>query len=439
MLVAVVASLVVLAGALGVWWRSSQRPPPNIVLILGCTLRRDQLTPYGGHAEASPFLAEVRETGTLFSDVIASSAWTKESSTAIFTSRPAATVGMTEPLRRHSKRMLPERLITLAEQLQHHGYATFGVTANPHLNSTFGFDQGFDAYEDTSSRGFALQNKIAGRDVVAKGLSLLDGRDTADPAPFYLQMVLIDPHQPSRVPPKRLARFQGEGISERLAAYRAGVRQVDDALRFLDEGLRARGYTPQNTLFVLVADHGEGLNLPDHHRQQHGRVLYRSLTSVPWILRGPGVAAGHTVDGLASHLDLMPTVLDLAGVPAPTLDGESWARAVAGWWRRTDRQRAYTETWYFGANRAAIIGPDMACQRDWGSVGIPNDTFQEGCFDRRVDPDWTAPRRDKALMEELVHWRATTQAASERFGAAEDAEDPVGTREQLEALGYVEE
>jgi arylsulfatase A-like enzyme len=434
----VLSGLLIATGALGLWWKS-QGPPPNIVLILGCTLRRDQLTPYGAPPNVSPFVAEVRAEGTLFTDVIASSSWTKESSTALLTGHPASTVGMTEPLRRHSTRVLPQQLTTLAEQLSSHGYGTVGVTANPHLNSTYGFDQGFDHYEDTSSRGFSLQNKIPGREVVARGLALLDQRDPKTTRPFYMQLVLIDPHQPSKVSPKRVSPFQGPGISERLASYRANVRQVDNALRSLDEGLRARGYTPENTIFVLVADHGEGLNLPEHHRQQHGRVLYPSLTSVPWILRGPGVQEGHTVTGLASHVDVMPTLLDLAGIEPEGGEGTSWATAASGWRGQTSRQQAFTETWYFGANRAAIVTPETACQRDWGTVGIPDDTFVQGCFHRDTDPDWITPHTDAPLLAELQAWRDRTQRAYDRFGAADDADDAVGTREQLKALGYVED
>ena len=421
-------------------WISARRPPPNVVFILGCTLRRDQLSPYEAPPEVSPFLTEVRQQGTLFTDLVASSSWTKESSTAIFTGHQAATVGMTEPARKHSTRILPERLTTLAEHLQAAGYDTFGVTANPHLNSLYGFDQGFAAYEDTSSRGFSTKAKISGKQVVAKGLAFLDSRPQDAAQPFYLQLVLIDPHQPAKIAHKLSKPFQREGVSERLADYRATVHLVDDALRTLDEGLRERGFTPENTLFVLVADHGEGLNEPEHHRQQHGRVLYSSLTSVPWILRGPGVAADHTVTGLASHLDVLPTVLDLAGLETPPLQGQSWATAVAGWRSATSRSRAFTETWYFGANRAAILTDETACQRDWGSVGITEDTFVEGCFDRIADPQWSAViEPDHALMTELESWRAENTAAYEAGGPAEDASEAVGTREQLKALGYVED
>ncbi len=441
---AALTAILGLALGVGLWWMT-RPPPPNVVVVLGCTLRRDQLTPYGGHAEASPFLNEVRNSGTMFADLVASSSWTKESSTAIFTGHQAATVGMTEPLKRHSKRILPERLTTLAEHLERAGYDTFGVTANPHLNSSYGFDQGFDEYRDTSSRGFAIKNKIAGKAIVARGLELLDARPENSENPFYMQLVLIDPHQPTKVGPKLTAPFEGPDVPPRLAEYRANVRRVDDALRALDRGLQKRGYTPENTLFVLVADHGEGLSLPQHHRQQHGRVLYPTLTSVPWILRGPGVAEAHTVTGLASHLDFLPTILDIAGVEAaeleaPELEGHSWALAVAGWWSTTSRERAFTETWYFGANRAAVVTEKIACERDWGSVAIPNDTFVDGCFDRADDPGWAHPiDPHPELQDELDAWRAWTQAAYELAGAAEDAKDAVGTREQLKALGYVED
>lgn len=411
---------------------------PNIVVVLGCTLRRDQLTPYGGHAEATPWLAATAAEGVLFDDVIASSSWTKESSTAIFTGRQALSVGMTEPLAHHSVRVLSPAVETLAERLTESGWYAVGVTANPHLNTDFGLADGFDHYRDTSSAGFARKNRIDGAEVVATALEMLDDRSDGGERPFYMRLVLIDPHAPLAIPRNEVARFAEAGVSERLAAYRAGVRRVDDALAALDEGLRSRGYGPENTLFVLVTDHGEGLRLPPHHRDQHGRVLYPSVTRVPWIVRGPGVARGARVEGLVSHLDVMPTILSLAGLPTGDLPGgDLSALARAG--GRSPRTRAFTDTWYFGANRAAVFTSDRACQHDFGSTGIRDDSFEQGCFDRVADPDFHEAFPDDSLLAELTAWRAARQAEYDAWPDIRDVSiSDDGVEAQLEALGYVE-
>lgn len=415
---------------------------PNVVVVLGCTLRRDQLTPYGGPSETTPWLARAAASGVVFDDVIASSSWTKESSTALFTGHQALSVGMVEPGRHHSLRVLAPEVETLAERLAAHGWYTLGVTANPHLNTDFGLAQGFDHYRDTRSSGFARKNRIHGQEVVDLALQMLDDRQEQADRPFYMRLVLIDPHEPLAIPRPEAERFAEPGLSKRLVDYRAGVRRLDDALAALDAGLAARGYTPENTLFVLVSDHGEGLNLPPHHRDQHGRVLYRSLTQVAWILRGPGVAEGARITGLASHLDTVPTLLsllDLPGDPAlPGLDLSPLVRANAPE-RQTPRRQAFTDTWYFGANRSAVFTDAAACQRDFGSVGMKRDTFQNGCFDRVADPDFTQPVPHDALMEELVAWRAARQA---EYDAWPHTRDVTGGHDdlarQLEALGYVE-
>lgn len=438
--------------ALAVVWSGlpDARPPPstapvterpNLVVVMGCTLRRDQLGPYGGPADLTPWLSDAAAHGTVFTDTVSASSWTKESSTAIFTGRRAASVGMIDPGPRHSTRVLHDSVTTLAEHLQAQGYWTGGVTANPHLNSTYGLAQGFDAYTDTASTGFSRQDKIHGDKVVAQALAALDARADSD-RPFYLRLVLIDPHQPIDIDRSEWSDLQTGDVSARLAKYRAGVARVDRALEQLDRGLKARGHDSRDTVFVLVTDHGEGLHLPVHHRGQHGRVLYPSLTSVPWVLRGPGVAQGHHVDGLSAHEDVLPTLLGVLGLPPlEGLEGRDWSAQVSGNGHTTDRPHAFVDTWYFGASRGAVVSATHACQADWGSTGIKDDTFAEGCFDRRVDPDWSDPAAEpRDLRTALSDWRTELWQSYEQWPHTADAAVRVGDRErqQLQALGYVE-
>ena len=420
-------------------------PPraPNIVVVVTCTLRRDQLTPYGGPEETSPFLHRLAAEGARFDDTIASSSWTKESATAILTGHPALDVGMTDPTPALGRRRIAPDVDTLAEHLARAGWWAAGVTANPHLNAEFGFAQGMDRYHGTVETGFQKVHKRYAADVVTTALQFLDERKPDERRrPFYLQLVAIDPHFPIETEAGELDRFLHDDVPVRLARYRAMVRRVDDALGRLDQGLAERGYGADDTLFVVVADHGEGLDLPAHHRSQHGRVLYRSLVQVGWLVRGPGVGAGVVVDGLSSHLDVLPTVLGLAGLPTtPPADelqaGYDWSRLAASG-GTTIRQRAIADTWYEGANRAAIWTTARACQRDFGSVGIERDTFQTACFDRLRDPDFTEPVADPTLEAALAQWRTDALVRAAAFTGGGDAPREDAVREQLEALGYAQ-
>ena len=103
----------------------------------------------------------------------------------------------------------------------------------------------------------------------------------------------------------------------------------------------------------------------------------------------------------------MPTVLDLAGVPAPSgIDGQSWAAQLKGNGNRTTRERAFSDTWYFNANRSSIWTERMQCQKDFGTAGKPEDTFADGCFDRKTDPDFLDLKADPELQAALEAWRA---------------------------------
>lgn len=140
-------------------------------------------------------------------------------------------------------------------------------------------------------------------------------------------------------------------------------------------------------LLMVVADHGEGLDLPAHHGNGHGRYLYASAVHIPLLLHPPGLPAGHVVDGLSMNVDVAPTLLDLLGVPVPEVyDGKSLADAARG---ETQTGRAH----------------DTAAQH--------------------------------ALVAELVAWEAAVAAAAEPsapVGGALEEE----TRSQLEAMGYLE-
>jgi arylsulfatase A-like enzyme len=411
---------------------------PNVVLVFGCTVRRDQITPYGGPESTTPYLDRFARSGVLFTDAVGSSTWTLESSAAVITGLPALSLGLPDPEPGVDRRALPPEAVTLAERLVARGYAAVGVTANPNLNEEFGLAQGFDRYRDTAGKAFSPQGRAWGDDVVAAALALVDGARAETDRPLYVRATFIDAHLPRGVLPEDLAAVADASVPPAVVEYRAALRRLDRALQRLDEGLQARGLTPENTVYVFVADHGEGLDFPAHHRDGHGMTTFPSVAEISWIVRGPNIPAAGRVDGLASHEDLVPTVLGLAGLGAAEgSTGSDWSALVKAGSGVTSRQTAFTSSWFHGANIAAAWTSGRQCQVDYGSVRDAKGQQVSGCYDRKSDPALTTPIEAPELLAELEGWRQARLAEFEKWpGVVVGARDD--TEQQLEVLGYAE-
>ncbi len=418
---------------------------PNIVMVIACTLRRDQLSPYGGIPEASPFLDQLAQGGTRFADAIDAAPWTKAASTAIMTGYHPVQVGMIEPATTPNRRRLAPEVTTLAEHLQAAGYETLGQTANPNTNGLFGFDQGFDTYDEVA--------RLWGRSKVRKPSTLLladrmleaiDARQRPDD-PLYARMMVIDTHEPIKVRKRDARPFVTDDVPMRIGAYRSKVRELDDGLKQLWAGLNTRGFTEDNTVFVLVNDHGEGLNFPIEHGHGHGNHLQPSTVAMPWILYGAGIAPGHVVQGMASQVDVLPTLVGLAGGALDAYDGpgEDWSALVRGEGERTTRTAAYSDTWFQRASRSAVYSEGVACLHDFTNVaeevGRERLAPRTACYDRAADPLHRSPLEPEAVrVDALMAWRAEQVTAFEAWPHHLDIRVPDDIADQLEALGYAQ-
>lgn len=407
---------------------------PNIVLVIGCTVRRDQITPYGGHPDATPFLSTFARAGARFEDAIAAAPWTKAASTALLTGHHAVSVGMVEPGPKRNHKILPEQVPTLAQRLHRKGWQTIGSTANPNLNTTFGLARGFERWHD--SLGAVHQDHRAGIDIVNEVLEKVDARDTS--RPLMVQLMLTDTHTPRRPAPEHKAIFQNTEPAK-LAGYRAAMHQFDAAVETLAKGLGERGINGTNTYFILIADHGEGLGTPAHHRDAHGMTLYPSVVRIPWMVRGPGIAENHVITGVASGVDLLPTVLSLLSLPfEDTLPGKDFSAQLRGESSTTNRQVAWSDSWFHETNRSSLWTPSTQCQLDFGSQPSKRDTHVDGCFDRKADPDFTKPSENADLYEQLRAWRNARTAELDTTGPGKEAQLDEATVNQLRALGYAD-
>lgn len=118
--------------------------------------------------------------------------------------------------------------------------------------------------------------------------------------------------------------FRPAEVRAAKRAFYAQCTYVDHQIRFVIGTLREQGLL-DDTIILFTADHGDMLG---DHELWAKRVFYEKSANVPMLLVGPRdddrVAAGATDDRLVGLQDVMPTLLDLAGIPAPdTIEGQS--------------------------------------------------------------------------------------------------------------------
>lgn len=315
---------------------------PNILLIVIDTMRRDHVGCYGYKRDTTPHLDELAKAGVRCDQMIATASWTIPSLMSIFTSLPPSLHNATS-----SQNKVVPGLTTLAQELKKLGYQTAGVVSNPSAGAAFGFNKGFDFYDDytvmlsgdlnlfnehptpqsfRTIRTSATVNRVA--------LNWLEKIRKPD-QPFFLFLLYVDPHA-DYIPPapydtmfdpgyKGTARgnmyddpkrqFSAEDKEHIKALYDGEIRYTDEHVgkilkTFDDLGLA------KETIVVATADHGE--ELWDHGGIVHGHSLYDELIRVPFIIRWPGILpAGRIIPNQVSNISIMPTLLDMLAAKIP--------------------------------------------------------------------------------------------------------------------------
>ncbi len=322
----------------------------SFVLIVNDTMRRDRAGIYGGAARTPHFDALARE-GLVFSRALSPAPWTKPSIASLFTSLYPSQHGVASDPELRSEfgafrpddvtraDVLPAELVTLAERLQAAGLRTGALVANPWMRRPFGFDQGFEHYDDSFSSWDA-----PGSEVNRAALAWLDQLE--DGERFFLYLHYLDSHRPyGRLTREELSiaalpgdtrqlSEDGEGHFRRLIAltdgtpvveagalpsvalleraYDRGVENFDAALGSLLDGLARHPAWPR-TGVIVTSDHGEALY--ERGYGNHGASLFDDEIAVPLVARLPGVVPEKgRVDCLVSLVDLMPSLCAYLGV-----------------------------------------------------------------------------------------------------------------------------
>ena len=294
--------------------RTNKKAAPDIFLITLDTLRADHVHCYGYADGSTPALDTLASEGLRFTKAFTPSPITNTSHATILTGLLPGSHGVTDfavPLANSHP--------TIAELLKARGYHTAAFIGAVILDSKTlapGFDRGFDFYDNfpehssTKSRWGRLERR--GMDVVAHAESWLSKHPAG---PHFVWVHLYDPHDPYE-PPLPYSKIYKDRLYDGEIAY------ADSALARFIAYLKARSMY-RNSVIVAVGDHGEGLG--EHHEDTHGVFLYDSTTHVPLIIKLPGrESVGTTVAAQVRTVDIVPTLLDLAGASAPgKSDGES--------------------------------------------------------------------------------------------------------------------
>jgi arylsulfatase A-like enzyme len=438
---------------LGLGCTDAQRPR-DVLLITVDTLRADYVHAYGFAQATTPEMDALAARGARFGWAIAAATVTAPAHASIMTSRYA---------REHSIGTLngETKLAggrTLAEAFAAAGYSTGAFVSNIVLRRRSGLDRGFAVYDDELEQGEQNRKAYYERAAELTVSNAIEWLASQAGAPVFLWVHLQDPHGPY-APPEAFAGTVGEvplrmknqlpvldanfgraGIPDyqRLGdlrdpeayagRYAEEIMYADHELGRLVDAFEGRRQAAA-PLILLTSDHGESLGESGFFFQ-HGHATTPELARVPFIVVADEVAHAE-IDTPVSHVDIAPTLLELAGLaPLPDSSGVSLVPLIIS-------QRALASRPIFcdTDGEAAVYNDDRYTRVAGGRTSArPSKIVEPLRFEsqrRNAHGQWRAAALDESardVLERYVLNRAPLVAA-DRMDKAQV--------EQLRSLGYL--
>jgi arylsulfatase A-like enzyme len=221
--------------------------------------------------------------------------------------------------------------------------------------------------------------------------------------------------------------------------YLAEVRQVDAQIGRILDRLQELSFF-DSCLIAFTSDHGE--EFWEHDRFEHGQSLYDELMRVPLAIKLPGAIGGVRVDAAASHASLMPTMLEILGVPIvrPDLFEPSLRPLWTGAGKLDATRQPLMTGVLYRAPATALLIKGLKVIRDDES-GI------KGYFDLEADPGESRPlaevddelrREAEQIFQEKLDEALFRRQALGLDETEERSEIPAETLRELKALGYID-
>ena len=326
---------------------------PNILLVGIDSLLSTHMSCYGYGRQTTPHMDRFAEGGTLFENTFSPNVPTTPGYSCMLTGMD---IFNTQCVALRHQGGLPKRIRTLPEILRRAGYNTTCVGFKGNAAS-----RGFDKYIQYPSWGDGSEGCLPKaqnlNEVTLPEMERLAGSRK----PFFLMLRHMDPHTPYMPPPPYDRVFYGgnecdpknksmdpvkafkpfwdyfeswlpKGITDKdfvIAQYDGAVAYMDACIQAIFTKLETLGILDE-TIVVINSDHGETLYDHECWFDHHG--IYDVTLKVPLIIRYPKkVPQGLRVAGYNQHKDLVPTLMDLAGIrPGIKFDGQSLMKMVRG-------------------------------------------------------------------------------------------------------------
>lgn len=430
---------------------------PNVVFITIDTLRADRVGTYGYFRDTTPVLDALSRESVVFERCFAPMATTFPSHLSLFTGTFPNETGAIANVGAGGMAFHPTGYLrTLAQLLQEGGYRTAAFVSAVPLKQVSGISAGFDVFEEPegNSRPAEATNALV--------LDWLDHRDATER--FFLWVHYFDPHRPYTPPEPFASKYKSspefrEYLAERAFRSLRGTEMAPEAMNNRYDGevsyvdreigrllaaLQSNPSSWNNTILVVLADHGEGLR--QHGETEHGGVWKEQL-HVPLMMRIPGREPAR-IDGVISVADVVPTLMGMVHLPG----SESLLHQGSGVDRLAPDSAcppAFSQesgaTWKVGPRDA---GPRyVLTDEDWKYIYVSKTKVQ--LFHLSTDPhelhdvSSAYPEVAESFLHILLAQLEEQKRYFERYqasvpsGLADDREiDPL-ILEQLRSLGYV--
>ena len=410
------------------------------------TLRADHTSMGSRGEDLTPQLrTRLLPDAVYFPRAYSTAPWTLPSVSSLLTSRYPSSLQVSTLVSR-----LQDSHLTMAEIFREQGYATCGIVSHLLLDSGYGFQQGYDRFNNRNiSDEFSNHASISSPGVTRDALEFV--RNNREQK-FFLMMHLFDPHyiyldHDGSCPYEgnfttrdinkmrewiRSGAYRDEDIEYLKCCYRSEVRFTDDHLGGFLAELKQMGLY-DDTVIVFTSDHGE--EFLERGRVGHSTTLYSELVHIPLMIKPPkALPLRLSGEETISNLDVLPTVLGLLGIKAPAeLEGAdlvasaSPARAVFAEVRHRD----------FGR----LIDMTTVISGQWKMIhDLVDDRFE--LYDLKGDPGERVNRYDlrpsgyASLKMALMRWeerfrKAPQKAVKQRKVLSEEEE------KRLKSLGYL--
>src|ERR1700692_1557125 len=295
---------------------------PNIILITLDTTRADRMGFLGSERGLTPNLDALATQSVVFTRAYAQVPLTTPSHAALLT----GTYPQFSHLEDLGAPLRPE-LPYLPDLLHHHGYHTaafLGAYILDPAAAAPGFDRGFDLYDGHFHQRKPGEDRYKSverraEDVANRALGWLSRHQQR---PFFIWLHFYDAHDPYDPPEPFKSHYAS-------APYDGEIAYTDSIVGSFVEVLRKHGLY-QNSVIAIAADHGEAFG--EHGEERHGMFLYDETIHVPLLLKLPaGRFGGERVEGRVALADIAPSLLETAGVPAPsTMQAHSFLQFIPG-------------------------------------------------------------------------------------------------------------